>query len=162
VSTRQFIALSLAKTLNLVGYMTGGATRWRSWLRHRTLQARKSRVPFPMSLEFFVDLILPAALSSWVDSASNRNEYQAYFQRSKGGQCVGLTILPIVWKSGSLSLLTPQGPYTHCFTLYMMGKILCNSASSTLVVERKTNITKATWLIFIWPELTPPRTATSN
>jgi len=45
-----------------------------------------------VSLEFFVDLILLA----WVDSASNRNEYQAYFQRSKGGQCVGLTNLPIV------------------------------------------------------------------
>jgi hypothetical protein len=30
-----------------------------------------------VSLEFFIDIILPAAL--WVDSASNRNEYQEYF-----------------------------------------------------------------------------------
>ena len=30
----------------------------------------------------------------WVDSASNRNEYQEYFQGSKGGRCVGLTTLP--------------------------------------------------------------------
>ena len=28
-----------------------------------------------------------------VDSASNRNEYQEYFLRSKGGRCVGLTTL---------------------------------------------------------------------
>jgi hypothetical protein len=39
------------------------------------LQARRSRVRFPMlSLEFFIDIILPAALWS-----SNRNEYQDYF-----------------------------------------------------------------------------------
>jgi hypothetical protein len=119
VSTRQFIAISLAKTLNLVGYMTGGGTQWRSWLRHRTLQARKSRVPFPMvSLDFFVDLILLAALWSWVDSASDRNEYQAYFQRSKGGQCIGQTILPIVWKCGSLNFQTPPG--SLCALLYSL------------------------------------------
>ena len=29
-----------------------------------------------------------------VDSASNRNEYQEYFLRGKGGRCVGLTNLP--------------------------------------------------------------------
>ena len=52
-----------------------------------------SWVRFPMvSLEFFIDIILPAA--TWVDSASNRNEYQEYFLGVKGGRCVGLTILP--------------------------------------------------------------------
>jgi len=30
----------------------------------------------------------------WVDSASNRNEYQEYFLGGEGGQCVGLTTLP--------------------------------------------------------------------
>jgi len=30
-----------------------------------------------VSLEIFIDIILPAAL--WPDSASNRNEYQEYF-----------------------------------------------------------------------------------
>ena len=32
-----------------------------------------------------------------VDSASNRNEYQQYFLGGKGGRCVGLTILAIVF-----------------------------------------------------------------
>jgi len=47
-----------------------------------------------MSLEFFIDVILLAALWPWGDSASNRNEYQEYFLGSKGGQCIGLTTLP--------------------------------------------------------------------
>jgi hypothetical protein len=32
-----------------------------------------------VSLDFFIDIILPAALWPEVDSASNRNEYQEYF-----------------------------------------------------------------------------------
>jgi len=49
------------------------------YLGGTALQAGTSRVRFPMvSLDFFIDIILPAAL--WlVDSASNRNEYQEYF-----------------------------------------------------------------------------------
>jgi len=53
-----------------------------------------------------------------VDSASNRNEYQAYFLGGKGGRCVGLTTLPsscaIVMKSGNLSLLETSGPVQAC------------------------------------------------
>jgi len=48
-----------------------------------------------VSLEFFIDIILPAAV--WppgVDSASKRNEYQEYFLGGKGSQCIGLTTLP--------------------------------------------------------------------
>jgi hypothetical protein len=33
--------------------------------------------------EFFIDIILPAALWLWVDSASNRNEYQAHLLEVK-------------------------------------------------------------------------------
>ena len=32
-----------------------------------------------VSLEFFIYIILPAAVDPGVDSASNRNEYQEYF-----------------------------------------------------------------------------------
>jgi len=32
-----------------------------------------------VSLEFFIDTILPAALWPWIDSDSNRCEYQEYF-----------------------------------------------------------------------------------
>jgi hypothetical protein len=34
-------------------------------------------------LEFSIDIILPIALWTGVDSASNRNEYQEYFLRVK-------------------------------------------------------------------------------
>jgi hypothetical protein len=36
-----------------------------------------------VSLEFFIDIILPAALIAGVGSASNRNEYQEYFLEVK-------------------------------------------------------------------------------
>jgi len=42
----------------------------------------------------FIDIILPAALRSWVETASNRNEYQRYILGGKGGRCVGLITLP--------------------------------------------------------------------
>ena len=45
-----------------------------------TLQAGRSRFRSPIvSLEFFIDIILRAALRPWVESASNRTEYQGYF-----------------------------------------------------------------------------------
>jgi hypothetical protein len=58
-------------------------------------QAGRWRVPFPMvSLEFFIDIILPAAFGLGVVSDSNSNKYQEYFLRGKGGRCVRLTTLP--------------------------------------------------------------------
>jgi len=54
----------------------------------------------------------------WVDSASNRNEYQEYFLGSKGGRCVRLTTLPpscaVVTKSGNLNFLEPSGSLQAC------------------------------------------------
>ena len=44
------------------------------------LQAGRSRVRFPMvSLEYFIDIILPAAIWPWGCLSLNRNEYEEYF-----------------------------------------------------------------------------------
>jgi hypothetical protein len=55
--------------------------------------------------------------SPGVDSASNRNEYQKYFVRGKGGRSVWLTYHfqeSIVLKSGNLNLLEPSRPVQAC------------------------------------------------
>jgi len=46
-----------------------------------------------VSLEFFIDIILPYPPWHWFDSASNGNEYRESILWSKGGRCVGLTTL---------------------------------------------------------------------
>ena len=46
-----------------------------------------------------------------VDAASNRNEYQEYLLGSKGGRCVGLTILPPSC-ADYLEIWEPQPPGT--------------------------------------------------
>jgi hypothetical protein len=45
-------------------------------------------------MEIFMDIIFRPHYGPRVDTASNRNEYQEYCQRGKGGRCVGLTTLP--------------------------------------------------------------------
>ena len=58
------------------------------------LQVGRSQVQFLMvSMEFFIDIILPAVL--WPRSRLRlRNEYQKYFLGGKGGRCIGLTLPP--------------------------------------------------------------------
>jgi hypothetical protein len=54
-----------------------------------------------------------------VDSTSNRNEYQEYFLRGKGGQFVGLTTYTcqLSWNLGASTSWNPQGLSKDCFTI---------------------------------------------
>ena len=75
-----------------------------------------------VSLEFLIDVILPAALG--VDTISNKIEYLDYFVVGKGGRCVMLTtLLPScdecfeIWEpqpAGTLRVC--PGLYRDCFT----------------------------------------------
>jgi len=67
---------------------------------------------YPMeSLEFFSDIILPAAAWHWDRQASNRNENQEYFLWGKGGRCAGLTTL-LHSCADCLEIWDPQTPGT--------------------------------------------------
>jgi hypothetical protein len=79
--------------------LTGWDTRWHSWLRH-CASSQKVAGPIPVETR--------PQYGPGFDSASNRNEYQEYFQRDKGGRCVWLTALPLscidcleMWESQS-------------------------------------------------------------
>jgi len=64
-----------------------------------------------VSLEFFIDIILPTALWPWDYSASNKNEYQEYFLGGKGGRCIWLTTFPPSC-ANCLEIWEPQPPGT--------------------------------------------------
>jgi len=64
-----------------------------------------------VSLEFFTDITLPAALWSGVNPASNRNENQEYFLGGKDSWYVGLTTLPLSC-ADCLEIWEPQPPGT--------------------------------------------------
>ena len=75
------------------------------------LQTGRSRFRFPMvSLEFFIDIILPAAL--WpLGSAQPLTEMSTrnFSWGCKGGRCVGLTALPQRWNLGASTFWNSQG-----------------------------------------------------
>ena len=101
--------------------------RWRSWLTQCATSQKVTGVRFPMvSLEFFIDIILPVHYGPGVDSASNRNEYREYFSGGcRDGRCVGLTVLSHscaesleIWKfqlPGTLRVCS--GLHKFCFVL---------------------------------------------
>jgi hypothetical protein len=71
-----------------------------------------------MSLNFSIDLILPAALWPGVDSASNRNEYQESSWGLNGGRRVRLTLTicePVVLKIRESRRLTTVCASTACY-----------------------------------------------
>jgi len=85
-------------------------------------------------LEFSIDIILPAAMWSWVDSASNRNEYQEYFLGGKGGRCVGLTTFPPPC-ADCLEIWEPQGLSRPVMGLLCLLPICIFSEISSLKME---------------------------
>jgi hypothetical protein len=64
---------------------------------------------FRFLIGFFIGIILPVALYTGVDLASNRNEYLQYVLGCKGGRCIGLTTLTPSY-SNCLEILEPRPP----------------------------------------------------
>ena len=78
------------------------------------LQVGRSRVRFPMvSLEFFIDIILPAALWPLTEMSTRNISWGVNAAGSYGWQPYHLHV-SIVLKSGSLNLLESSGPVQAC------------------------------------------------
>jgi hypothetical protein len=103
-------------------------TRWRSgW--GTALQTRRSRDRFPMvSLEFFIDTILPVTLWPWGWLSLQRKWVLGIFPGGKGSRCVGLTTLPL---SCASTFWNPQG-----LSMPVMG-LLCFYMGITLYRMRQ-------------------------
>ena len=111
-STKFFLDL-----FNLTLFVWG--TRWRSWLRHcATSRKVAGSIPDDVTGIFLWHNPSRPHYGPGVDSASNRNEYQEYFLGGKGG-------VPIVLKSGSLSLLEHSGSVQACNGIALSFNIIC-------------------------------------
>jgi hypothetical protein len=81
--------------LSVRTYMIYLLTAFGLSLGGNALPVGRSRVRFPMvSLEFFIGIILPAAIWRWGWLSLEQKWVPGMFFGGKGGRCVGLTTLP--------------------------------------------------------------------
>ena len=109
---------------NLYGQRgTAVASQCTNYIQHTTATSQLMRSSNVQLLDMFI--LYYKQHSPGVDSASNRNEYQEYSLRGKGGRCVGLTLPPSC--TDCLEIWEPQLPRTlrarpgmqrDCFTFY--------------------------------------------
>jgi hypothetical protein len=72
-----------------------------------------------LSLEFFVDIILPAAMWFWVARDCNRNEYWRYFLRVKAALPPLCADFLAFWECQTPGILRVcPGQYRDCFTVF--------------------------------------------
>jgi len=87
----------------------GGAVGWDTAPQTTGLRARFSMV----SLEFFIDINLPAAIWPWSRLSLQQKWVPEIFPGVKGGRYIGLTNLPTSY-AGCLNLREPSGLVQAC------------------------------------------------